>query len=95
MALPIAKAKSLADTMQKHGLVGSISMGKPMGKPPEADDEEPSDPSDDEAEDKSEMEHCLAEAADAISSGDKAKMVSALRDLIDCVKEEDDSSEGE
>lgn len=41
MALPVAKAASLAKDMQKNGLVGSIAMGKPMDEHQEPDGDEP------------------------------------------------------
>jgi hypothetical protein len=89
--LPMKKAADLAKTMAKHGIPGSISMAQPVKMPkdkmPMDDAEEPMD------DEKPEMEHCLEECADAYVSGDKEAIVSALRDLVDCIKHEDESQD--
>lgn len=95
MALPTKLASKLADSMAKNGLSGSISMGKTKAMPmkPPMDDGEEDGAMDSPDEDKSELDHCISETADAIASGDKAGIESALRDLIDCIKTEDEQED--
>lgn len=86
--LPMQQASKLAETMAKHNVPGMIAMGKPK-----ADDGE--DPEDKTDGDKPEMEHCLEECVTAFMSQDKEHMMSALRDLVDCIKEEDEEQDQE
>ena len=73
MALPMA----LSSIMSKHGV------GAATAAPPSDGDEM------DKPEGDSEMDHCVDEVADAVVSGDKDAIVSALKDLIDCLKQDD------
>jgi len=65
----------LADIMAKHGVGMSAKPDDGDADMPEGDD--------------SEMEHCLTGVADAVASGDKEAIKSALRDLVDCIKHDD------
>lgn len=73
--LPAKDASSLA----------SIMKGK-MG-PSEPDESAPS--YDDAPEGQSELDSCISDVADAVASGDKAGIVSALHALVETLKSED------
>lgn len=92
--LPMKQASDLADSMAKHGLSGSIMMGSKMPKKSMSDmmpkDSMPDDEMHEPDQDKSEMDMCIADCADAMMSGDKDKMMSALHDLVDCIKSDDE-----
>ena len=82
----------------------ALILGKPMGKPMSKappmeksskdplmnggmeEDGEKESPE----EDKSEMESCLSDVAEAVMSKNKDAIVSTLRDLVDCIKQDDE-----
>lgn len=82
MALPVKQAAELAQSMAKHGLSGSISMGK--GVP--ADDK---DKEEDNEYKGDGIREVVEDCADALIRGDKEKAVSCLLELVDRLKEED------
>lgn len=90
MALPLKQASKLGDIMAKHGISGSISMKK--SSKPSIDDEEVDVESED---DQSELELCISDLADAVVAGDKDSVKSALRDLVDCIKYEDEEQDAQ
>ncbi len=83
--LPIKKAKELGDIMAKNGVSGAIAMKSPK---PSYDDE-----SGDDKPEVSELESCASDLADAISGGDKDAIKSAIMDLVDCIKHDDQDSD--
>lgn len=86
--LPVKQAKSLADTMAKHGLSGSISMGKATPMEPEEDGSN-------DSEGTSELDHCIDDFAQAIMARDVAGIKAALKDLLETLKADDYSSDEE
>jgi hypothetical protein len=60
----------------------SMGMGATAMAPPPEDDK--SDP-----DSMSEMDHCMSDFVDAVTSGDKDAMMSTLKDLFEAFKEED------
>lgn len=77
------KAKALGDIMSKHGVSGAVSADEPSVEP--ADEE-----SDYE---QSELELCIDDLAEAFASGDKEAFRSAVHDLVDCIKSEDEDQD--
>ncbi len=94
--LPMSKAKGLGDFMAKRGVAAIAMKAKPAydDKPSSDSGDEESDPAD-EDKDKSELEHCVSDVADAVESGDKEAIKSALMDLVDCIKQDDSDQDSE
>jgi hypothetical protein len=70
-------ASSLADVMKKH----NVELGAPMDS--DDGDMEP------KSDDNSELSSCASDLAEAISSGDKSGIVSAIMALVECIQSED------
>lgn len=59
-----------------------------LGSPPPTDEEGGGKDEEAGSEDD-ELSSCIDDVAEAVSSGDKGAIVSALHALVDCLKEED------
>lgn len=93
MPLPVKQAAKLADTMAKSGLSGSIMMGKKApaygAEPPEDDGADGEAPE----QEGSEMDSCIDDVAEAMMSGDKDSLKSALHALVECIQHEDEEED--
>lgn len=84
--LPVKQAASLADSMAKQGLSGSIMMGKKSPMPAEEDH------SDDYSDDGDGLKAVCDELADVLSDGDpekKDKIMSLLDEFKDRLQAKD------
>lgn len=86
--LPADKAKGLGDIMAKNGLGASLAMKGPSEPSADEDADAPED-------DQSELDLCIADLADAVVAGDKDSIKAAFRDLVDCIKYEDEEQDAQ
>jgi hypothetical protein len=79
----------------KHKLSGLLLALKPKGSPDEGEHDGEEEEHDGHDEYEQELDTCVNEVADAIVSGKREAIVTALHKLHDCMVEEDEEKDHE